>query len=138
MQYIRQKLRIAVPLLLLLFAFSGQALVPASAFACGSPNGSSTGQVEFSVGSQTGNHDCGGSGVTNVISAAVTILSIVIGAAAIIMILVSGMRYITSGGDSNKISTAKTTLIYALVGVIIAALAQALVHFVLYHANKSI
>jgi len=138
MQYIKQKLRIILPLMLL-FVLGGQALVPAGAFAaCGTAGGSSTGQVERSVGSQTGNNDCNGSGVTTVIKAAVNVLSIIIGAAAIIMILVSGLRYITSGGDSNKVSAAKTTLIYALVGIAIAALAQALVHFVLYHANKSI
>lgn len=137
MQYVKYKLRIVLPLLLL-FTFGGQALVPASAFACGTAGGSSTGQVERSVSNQTGINDCNGTGVTTVIRAAVDVLSIIIGAAAIIMILVSGLRYVTSGGDSNKVSNAKTTLIYALVGIAIAALAQTLVHFVLYHANSSI
>ena len=138
MQYIEQKLKMIAPVLLLLFfMFGGQLLVPAAAFACGSGSatGSSTSQVLYGV-DQTGK-DCSGGGVITAISAAVTILSIVIGAAAVIMILASGFKYITAGGDSAKVSSAKTTLIYALVGVAIAALAQALVHFVLYHANQS-
>jgi hypothetical protein len=61
----------------------------------------------------------------------VNILSIIIGAAAIIMIMVSGFKYITSGGDSSKIGSAKSSLIYALIGIAIAGLAQILVQFVL-------
>jgi hypothetical protein len=138
MKYIKLKLKVVLPLLLL-FALGGQALIPASALACGSSSGSSTSQVEYSVGSTTAGTapDCSGSGVTNVLSAAVTVLSLVIGAAAVIMILVGGFKYMTSGGDSSKVASAKTTLIYALVGVAVAALAQFLVHFVLYQATNA-
>jgi hypothetical protein len=137
MKYIKQKLAIVLPMLLL-FIFSGQALVPAGAFACGSSTGSSTAQVQYAVGSQTGNKDCSGSGVAKAIAAAVDVLSIIIGGAAVIMILVSGLRYITSNGDSAKVSNAKTTLIYALIGVAIAGLAQFLVHFALYNASNAL
>jgi hypothetical protein len=136
MQYIKRKLTITLALFLLLFTLGAQTLVPAGAFACGSATGSSTSQVLNGV-DQTGT-DCSGSGVVSAISAAISILSIIIGATAIIMILVSGLRYITAGGDSNKVSAAKTTLTYALVGVAIAALAQVLVHLVLYHTNQAI
>jgi hypothetical protein len=83
--------------------------------------------------------DCstGGSGVTNVVSKAVNILSLAVGIAAIIMVIVSGLKYITSGGDSTKAGSAKNTLIYALIGVAIAALAQLLVHFVLTNASNA-
>jgi hypothetical protein len=53
------------------------------------------------------------------------------------MILVSAFKYITSNGDATKIGSAKTTLIYALVGLAIAALAQALVHFVLSESTSA-
>jgi hypothetical protein len=134
MKYIRKRMQIILPTLLLLFALGTQVIVPANAFACGSGTGSSKDQVLNGV-DQTGT-DCSGSGVTSAISAAVTVLSIVIGAAAIIMILVSGFRYMTSGGDSGKVSAAKSALIYALVGLAVAALAQFLVHFVLYQATN--
>ena len=45
------------------------------------------------------------------------------------MIMVGGFKYITSGGDSGKISSAKATIIYALVGLVIVAMAQFIVRF---------
>lgn len=87
--------------------------------------------------SQLGGNPCanGGSGATNKINSTVgsvvSILSLVVGIVAVIMIIVAGFKYITSNGDSGSISSAKTTLIYALVGLVVAALAQFLVHFVL-------
>lgn len=72
-----------------------------------------------------------GSQISEVIATIVSILSVVVGVAAVIMIVVSGFKYVTSGGDSNKVSSAKTSLVYAIVGLIIVALAQFIVHFVL-------
>lgn len=75
-----------------------------------------------------------GSGETDLASIAarvVNLLSWVIGIIAVIMIIVAGFRYIASGGASDKVSGAKNTLIYAIVGLIIVALAQAIVRFVL-------
>ncbi len=71
------------------------------------------------------------SSVTGLISTAVSILSMVVGALAVIMIIVSGFKYITSGGDSNRVSSAKNTLIYAIIGFAIAVLAQVIVIYVL-------
>lgn len=64
----------------------------------------------------------------------VNIFSIVVGAASVFMIIYGGFRYITSGGSSERIGSAKNTLIYAIVGLIIVGLAQILVHFVLSQA----
>ncbi len=47
------------------------------------------------------------------------------------MIIYGGFRYITSGGDSGRVGNAKNVLIYAVVGLIIVALAQIIVRFVL-------
>ena len=84
-------------------------------------------------------HDCtsGDSSITNVIRAAVNILSYIIGAAAIVMVIVAGLKYSVSSGDSARISSAKNTLVYALIGLAIAALAQVLVHFVLTQSTKA-
>jgi len=57
-------------------------------------------------------------------------LSVIVGVAAVIMIILSGLRYITSGGDASKVGAAKSSLIYALIGLVIVALAQVIVHFV--------
>ena len=69
--------------------------------------------------------------IVDIIKAAITVLSYLIGAAAIIGIVVSGIRLMTSGGDSNAVASARTGLVYSLVGVAVAALAQILVAFVL-------
>ena len=63
--------------------------------------------------------------------------SIIVGAIAIIMIIYGGFRYITSGGDSGKVGNAKNTLIYAIIGLIIVALAQLIVRFVITQADAS-
>lgn len=55
----------------------------------------------------------------------------VIGALAVLMIVVSGLRYITAGGDSAKTSSARSQLIYALIGLVIAGMAEVIVNFVL-------
>jgi len=61
----------------------------------------------------------------------INFLSIVIGIIAVIMIIIGGFRFIVSNGDSGKITSARNTIIYALVGLILAALAQIIVKFVL-------
>lgn len=69
--------------------------------------------------------------LTKRIGAIINIFSIVIGIVAVVMIMVAGFRYITSAGDANGITAAKNTLIYAIVGLIVAALAQVIVRYVL-------
>jgi hypothetical protein len=66
----------------------------------------------------------------------VNIFSIVVVAAAVIMIIYSGFRYVTSGGDSGRVGGAKNSLIYAIIGLVIVALAQLIVHYVLYNAGQ--
>lgn len=71
------------------------------------------------------------SGVSSLAAKIVNIFSIVVGIIAVIMIIYGGFKYITSGGDSNNVSGAKNTLIYAIIGLVIVALAQLIVHYVL-------
>lgn len=70
-------------------------------------------------------------GINSAISAVINLLSFLVGIVAVIMIIVGGFKYVTSGGDSAKITSAKNTLLYAVIGVIVAALAQVIVKFVL-------
>lgn len=106
--------------------------LPAQAACSGN---SAKGQVLQGIGSTGG--DCTDSGVNGVIHGIVNILSLVAGAIGVIMIILAGFKYITSGGDSNAVSNAKSTLVFALIGIAIAALAQVLVHFVLFQTNKA-
>ncbi len=128
----RTKLLNIIALIMLTFA-PAAALAPA-AYAASSCGGSDTakGQVLGGIG-ETGT-SCSDAPVKSGFQAIVEVLSLVVGGIAIIMIIVSGFRYITSNGDSARVTTAKNTLIFALIGVAVAALAQILVQFVV---NKS-
>jgi len=54
-----------------------------------------------------------------------------IGLIAVVMLVFGGFRYIISGGDSSKVTAAKNTIIYAIIGLIIVILASAIVNFVI-------
>lgn len=59
------------------------------------------------------------------------VLLFLIGAIAVIMLIIGGIRYTISGGDSTAVTSAKNTILYAVVGIIVALLAYAVVNFVL-------
>lgn len=86
------------------------------------------------VGRTGGSCNTGEAAVNNVIKAVVDTLSVVVGIVAVIMIVIGGFKYITSSGDSSNIQSAKNTILYAIVGLVIVALAQAIVAFVLGRA----
>lgn len=65
------------------------------------------------------------------VKTAVNILTAIVGIAAVIMIIINGLRFITANGDSGSISSARTGIIYALVGLVVAAMAQIIVRFIL-------
>lgn len=59
------------------------------------------------------------------------VLLFIIGAISVIMLIIGGIRYTVSGGDSSAVTSAKNTILYAVVGIIVAILAYAVVNFVL-------
>lgn len=58
-----------------------------------------------------------------------------VGTAAVIMIIIGGFKYITSSGDSANVQSAKNTILFAIVGLIIVAMAQVITGFVLDKAT---
>jgi hypothetical protein len=58
-------------------------------------------------------------------------VAVVAGVAAVIIMMIGGYMYATSAGDSSKISNAKNTILYAAVGLVVIALAQALITFII-------
>lgn len=70
-------------------------------------------------------------GPTGIMTTVVRLLSIVIGVAAIIVIIIAGISMMVANGDANAVSTARRNILYALVGVAIAGVAQIIVAFVL-------
>jgi hypothetical protein len=61
---------------------------------------------------------------------------LIVGFVSVLVIMFSGFRFITAGGDQNTVSSARNTLMYAVIGLTIAAIAQLIVHIVLNSASK--
>ena len=70
-----------------------------------------------------------------IVARIVNLFSYIIGIAAVVMIMVSGFKYLTSAGEAAKVESSKNALVYALVGLAIVALAQFLVRVVLSTVN---
>lgn len=94
---------------------------------CNNPE--ATSQPTVCKGAQsTGNPLLGPDGV---LTKAVNIIALVVGVTAVFVIIIAGLRFITSGGDSAKASSARQAVIYALVGLVVAVLSKTIVTFVL-------
>lgn len=73
--------------------------------------------------------------VNSTIKLIINVFSLVVGVISVIMIIIGGLKYITSGGDSGNITGAKNTILYAIIGLVVVALAQVVVKFVLQKAT---
>ncbi len=58
------------------------------------------------------------------------VLIFIIGAIAVVMIIIGGIRYVLSAGDQTALTSAKNTILYAIIGLVVAFTAYAIVHFV--------
>jgi hypothetical protein len=70
-------------------------------------------------------------GTGGIFTTITNVLLFLIGAISVIMIVIGGLRYVISGGDASKVSGAKNTILYAIVGLIVALLAFAIINFVI-------
>lgn len=70
-------------------------------------------------------------GDAGIITTATNFLLFIAGALAVIMLIWGGIRYTVSGGNASAVTAAKNTILYAIVGLIIAFLAFAAVNWVL-------
>lgn len=84
-------------------------------------SGSDTAVCTSSVGDLTG----------GILKDVISILLYIAGTIAVIMIIIGAIRYITSDGDAGKASQAKNTIIYDVVGLVVAVMSFGIVTFVL-------
>lgn len=70
-------------------------------------------------------------GNTGVFKRVTNIILYIVGVVAVIMLIIGGIKYVISGGDSKKVTDAKNTVLYAIIGLVIAFLAFAIVNFVI-------
>jgi hypothetical protein len=77
------------------------------------------------------NNPITGSG--GVLTKAINLLAFLTGVASIIIIIIGGIKYVTSSGDSGKVSSAKDTILYAVIGLVVSISARAII---LYIVNR--
>lgn len=117
---------------------------------CGGGTGSSSTTTGGTNGStSTSGGSSSGSGSSSICGAAqqddfkalmrnvIGIIFLLLGIIAVIMIIVGGIRYVTSNGDASQIKAAKDTILYAVIGLIVALLAYAIVNFIIASFTKS-
>ncbi|MEJ0072788.1 MAG: hypothetical protein WDN27_01720 [Candidatus Saccharibacteria bacterium] len=123
-----QRIRLFITGFAVLLGLGAGALAPAVVLA-----GTPTQDVCATLGSDgtCTTQPAGGVDLNKVVTAIINILSIVVGITAVIMVILGGFRFITAAGDSNNIASARRTILYAVIGLAIVAVAQALVQFVL-------
>jgi hypothetical protein len=80
----------------------------------------------------------GGKTANNIVKEVIDVLSALTGILAVIMIIYAGFRYVSSGGSDDAVKGAKNTILYAIIGLVIVAFAQIIVHFVLAKTHNAI
>ena len=84
------------------------------------------------------NKDSGGDQVGGIIKTIVEVLLMAVGAISIIMIVIGGILFALSSGDAQKAAKARSTILYAVVGLIVSIFASAIVKFVFDGFNKPV
>ena len=74
----------------------------------------------------------------NTIKLIVNLLTLFVGFLSVVFLIFGAFKYISSGGDSGKLTAAKNTILYALIGLAIAVVAQVIVQLVIGKANQTI
>ena len=108
------------------------AMFGASVLSTASLSGSVSAQVSKGIDTATTSEMKGKSidGDKGLIKTVVNVLLWAVGILSVIMIIFSGLRYITSAGDASKTKSAQSTLTYSVVGLIVAIMAYAIVNMV--------
>ncbi len=119
---------LAVPVFAFAFA---SAAVPASAatnlsLSSGANSAQGSDQTACLFGTES---SCNGQ--TPLFKTITNVLLFIIGAVSVIMLVIGGIRYTTSAGDSSAVTAAKNTIMYAIIGIVVALLAYAIVNFVI-------
>jgi len=81
-------------------------------------------------GAPTGGKD--GSDITALLG----IVYLIAGIVAVVVIIIGGIRYTTSNGDSGQVAAAKNTILYAVVGLVVIIMAASITQFVISSVTK--
>jgi hypothetical protein len=70
-------------------------------------------------------------GAGGIVTTITNMMLFIVGALSVFMIIIGGLRYVTSGGNATSVTSAKNTILYAIVGLVVAFLAYAAINFIL-------
>jgi hypothetical protein len=84
------------------------------------------------TGGQLCNNGADSAKADTVIKSISNILIYILGAVAVIMVIYGGFRFVTSGGDEKAVTSARNTILYAVIGIVVALLAFAVVNWVVF------
>ncbi len=70
-------------------------------------------------------------GSTGIFTTISNVMLFLVGAVSVIMVVIGGLRYVISGGNTSNVGAAKNTILYAIVGLVISILAYAVINFVI-------
>ena len=112
----------------LIAVFTPIVLSPATSAACDDSNLNVTSGINCAQGEDVPPTLFGEGSIFTTI---VNVLLFLIGAISVIMLIIGGLRYVISAGNSTQVTAAKNTILYAIVGLVIAFLAFAAVNFVI-------
>jgi len=116
---------LALPFLVFAFSVVTSPLVGA---VCSTSNLSISSGADCARGNQQPTDLFGGE--NSIFGRVTNILLFLVGAISVIMLIIGGIRYVVSGGDQAQVTSAKNTILYAIVGIVVAFLAYAAVNFV--------
>ena len=70
-------------------------------------------------------------GDSSIIKRAINIMLFAVGVLSVVMLIFGGFRYVISGGKKESVTNAKNTILYAIVGLLVAVFAYAIINFIL-------
>jgi len=70
-------------------------------------------------------------GATGIFTTVSNVMLFIVGAISVIMVIIGGLRYVISGGNSSNVTAAKNTILYAVVGLVVSIMAFAIINFVI-------
>ncbi len=117
--------------LLMIASFIGVQQVSAANIIDESCNNIATGPKPTACSANPGKNGSGFLGQDSAIGGVIRLLGIAAGVIGVIMLIIGGLKFVTSSGDSSNVASARNTILYAIVGLVIAMSAQLIIIFVL-------
>lgn len=122
---------IGVSILIAILAGGIYAAQPAYAALFDGAKGEACRGVALDQNAPAGCDPAAGTSLNSILRLMLNLLSIIVGIIAIIMMIIAGVKFMTSQGEASAVAAARNTLLYAIIGLVVVALAQFIVRFVL-------